>query len=221
MATKFADLGKGPKDLLVEDYTSSFVLRAKKMAGPVAVTIETERVAGGVLASKVGTKFSYDKFNVDKGQLKPDGGRVLETSLILAPHLKMSFKANKGADLGIDYMKGNFYGTAVLDVMDMSRVTSSACLGLSSGFKLGGEATYNLNGINGLAGFNVGASYTVGPMFAAVTASNKQQVDVGLLYLVNKDLALASQTTHSANKACDVLAVGGALKAPSGIIKAK
>jgi len=43
------------------------------------------------------------------------------------------------------------------------------------------------------------------------------------MYKVNPDLSLASSTTHSSAKACDVLAVGGAYSglASLGTIKAK
>jgi len=207
---------------LNDDYTSKVFLKCKKSAGPVAVTIATEQGRGGALSSKVGTKFAYAKFNVDKGQLKADGGRVLETSLKLSPDVKLSFKADKGADLGVDYTKGSFYATGVLDVMDMSKLTTSACLGLPSGLKVGGDATYGLNG-GGITGFSVGASYTAGPLFTSVTATSKlSQFNIGLLYKVNNNLSLASQTTHSAEKTCDVLAIGGAYKGcPLGTMKAK
>jgi voltage-dependent anion channel protein 2 len=208
-------------DLLNDDYTSSVVLKAKKNAGPVAVTIETTRGDDGALTSKVGTKFAYAKFNVDKGQIKADGGRVLETSLKVTPEVKLSFLASKGADLGVDYTKGNFYGTGVLDVMDMSLVSTSACYGLNSGLKVGGDAAYNLSGSKGLSGFNVGASYTAGPLFTSLTVSSKSAATIGLLYKVNSDLMLASQTVHTSNKVCDVLGVGAAFKAPVGTIKAK
>ena len=63
------------------------------------------------IKAKIGTKFSYAKFNVDKAQATATGGQVLETSLAVSPNVKLSFKANKGADLGIDYTSGNFYAS--------------------------------------------------------------------------------------------------------------
>lgn len=211
-------------DILVDDYTNKVILKCKKNAGPVAVTIETTQGESGSLSSKVGTKFSYAKFNVDKGQLTADGGKALETSLKLTPEIKLSFKAAKGADLGVDYVKGNFYATGTMDVMQMSNIKASACMGLNHGITVGADAKYNLSGSStGLGGVNLGASYSTGPLFASVTAtSNLSQYNVGLLYKVNKDLSLASQTTHSSSKVCDVLAVGGAYKVDKvGLIKAK
>ena len=190
----------------------------------MAVTIETTQGDSGSLSSKVGTKFSYAKFNVDKGQVAADGGKVLETSLSLTPDVKLSFKASKGADLGIDYVKGNFYATGSVDVVQMSSITTSACVGLNHGITVGADAKYNLSGAStGLGGINVGASYATGPLFASVTAtSNLSQYNVGLLYKVNPDLSIASQTTHSSSKMCDVVALGGAYKAANvGTIKAK
>lgn len=208
----------------MEDYTSKVTLKCKKDAGPVSITIETEQGDAGGLTSKIGSKFNYAKFQVDKGQLTADGGKVLETSLKLTDEVKMSFKAGKGADLGVDYINGSFYATGSVDVMDLSHVTTSACLAVAPGLNLGGDARYNLSGAGaGLIGVNVGASYTTGPVFASVTTSSKfANFNVGLLYKINREFFLASQTTHSSSKVCDVLAVGGAFVAANvGIIKAK
>lgn len=187
----------------------------------MAVTIETERGEGGALSSKIGTKFSYAKFNVDKAQATANGGRVLETSLKVSPNMKLSFKANKGADLLVDYTSGNFCATGKLDVAGMSKFSTSACMGLPSGIIAGGDATYDLEG-KGLTGLNLGASYASGPVFASLTSGSKfSSVSLGILYKVNDDLTVASQTTHTADKICDVGGVGGAFKAPFGTVKAK
>lgn len=209
--------------MLVEDYTSKISLKCKKDAGPVNVTIETERASSGALSSKVGTKFNYAKFMVDKGQLTADGGKVLETSLKLTDDVKVTFKAGKGADVGVEYTTGKFFATGSLDVLEMSNVSASACLGLPHGFKLGGDARYNLSGSAGFAGINFGASYATGPISASVTSTSKlSAVDLGLVYKVNKDLVFASQSTHSSSKVVDLVAVGGAYTAANiGTIKAK
>lgn len=209
-------------DILSEDYTDKVTLKAKKNAGPVAVTLETARGSGGALSSKVGTKFAYAGLSFDKVQLTADGGQVLETSLVPCEGVKLSFKGNKGADLGIDYTKGNLYATGVLDVKDMSKVSTSACLGLASGFTVGGDATYALSGKTGFSAYNVGASYSQGKLFASVTSASKlSSVNVGCVYKVNADLSLASSTSHSSEKACTVNAIGAAYKAPIGDVKAK
>ncbi len=209
-------------DLIGDDYTSKITLKCKKNAGPVAVTIETDRAASGALSSKIGTKFSYAGLSFDKVQHTAVGGSVLETSLVPAPGFKLSFKGNKGADLGLDYKKGAFAATGKLDVKDMSKISTSACLGLSSGITVGSSLTYGLTGKGGVSAFDVGASYSTGPLFAAVTTSGMMsQVNVDTLYKVNSDLSIASSTTHCAAKSCDVVAVGCAYKAPVGDIKAK
>lgn len=206
-----------------DDFTSSISLKCKKNAGPVAVTIETERGSGGALSSKVGSKFSYAGLSFDKIQMKADGGHVLETSLKVAPGVSVAFKGNKGADVCVDYTNGNIFATGMLDVKDMSKISTSACLGLASGMKVGGDLTYGLSGKTGVTAFNVGGSYATGPIFASLTTSSKfSQFNIGLLYKVNNDLSLASQTSHSSAKACDVLSVGGSYKVPSvGTMKAK
>jgi len=209
-------------DLLNDDYTSKFVLKAKKPAGPVTVTIETEQDKSGALTSKVGTKFSYAKFNVDKGQLKADGGRVLETSLAVSPDLKLSFKTSKGADLGFEYQKGSLAATGTLDVVGLSKISSSACYGLPSGLIVGADATYTLADNKGLTAFNYGFAYGSGPVTASITGTSKTTFNIGLLYKVNADLSLASETSHSQDKLCNVSAIGAAYKVPTlGTLKAK
>jgi voltage-dependent anion channel protein 2 len=212
-----------PIDLLTEDYSSTISLKCKTNAGPVAVTIETERGSGGALSSKIGGKFSYAGVSFDKIQMKPDGGHVLEASMKVASGVTLAFKGNKGADLCVDYTFGNIFATGVLDVKEMSKFSTSASLGLSSGVKFGGDLTYGLSGKTGVSAFNVGGSYAAGPIFASVTTANKlSQFNLALLYKVNDTLSLASHTSHSSAKACDVLAVGGSYKAASiGTIKAK
>lgn len=220
---KFADIAKPSNDLLNDDYTSKVTLKCKKNAGPVAVTIETDQGEGGALSSKVGTKFAYANFNVDKGQFTADGGRVMETSLNINPNVKMSFKSNKGADVGIDYTKGGLYATGTLDVMEMSKLSTSACVGVGSGVKVGGDATYALSGGSGLSSFTLGASYSTGPLYASMTATNKcSTFNLGCTYKVSDDLTLASKTVHSSAKMIDCVAMGGAYKVGGvGTLKAK
>lgn len=76
-------------DLLGDDYTGKISLKCKKSAGPISVTIETERGGGGALSSKIGGKFAYSGLSFDKVQLKADGGHVIETSLKPYPGVKV------------------------------------------------------------------------------------------------------------------------------------
>lgn len=222
MATKFADIAKGPNDLLNDDYTSKISVKCKKGLGPVTATIETERGSGGSLSSKIGTKFAYAGLNFDKLQFKPDGSQVLETSLSPCPGCLMTFKGSKGADLGVEYAKGSFMGTGTLDVKDMSKFSSSACIGIADGVKVGGTMTYSLTGKAGLSEFNVGASYGTGPLYASVTTSSKiSSANLGVMYKVNSNLTLASNSTHSKANPVDTVVVGGLYTAPFGKVKGK
>mmetsp|Transcript_7481 Transcript_7481/g.15498 ORF Transcript_7481/g.15498 Transcript_7481/m.15498 type:complete len:267 (+) Transcript_7481:76-876(+) len=222
MATKFADLAKAPTDLLNDDYSTKQTLKCKTSAGPVAVTIETARGEGGALTSKVGTKFSYGKLNIDKAQATADGGQVLETSMGVCPGVKVSFKSGKGADLGVDYTKGNLLATGVLDVAEMSKFSTSACISLPSGIKAGADATYGLSGKTGVTSLNAGASYATGSLFGAVTSVNKfSSVNLGLTYTVNSKVTVASMSSHSGDNAFSLSAIGGSYKADFGTVKAK
>lgn len=210
--------------MLNDDYTSSISLKSKSKAGPVAVTLETERSPAGTLSSKVGTKFAYAGLNFDKLQAKPDGSNVLESSISPCPGCKVTFKANKGADLGLEYTRGGVTTTGSLDVLNMSKFSTSACVGVSPGINVGGSLGYNLSGDKaGVSGYNLGASYSSGPLFASVTSAKLSSANVGLLYKVNGDLSLASSTTHSSAKPFDVAAIGGSYSGLGsvGVLKAK
>ena len=210
-------------DLLSDDYSSGISLKCKKSAGPVDVTIETERGSGGALSSKVGTKFACGGVKFDKVQLKADGGQVLESSLSPCSHVLLTFKGNKGADLGLEYVKGSLAATGTLDVKDMSKFSTSACVGVGSGVLLGADAAYSMSGkATALSGYNVGASYTKGPLSVSVTTASKiSQLNVGTLYKVNDSLTLASSTSHTSAKPIGSFTVGGAYKASFGTVKAK
>lgn len=222
MTFKFSDISKGPSDLLNDDYSTKQTLKCKKNAGPVAVTIETCRGEDGALTSKIGTKFNYGKLNIDKLQHTADGGQILETSLKVAPNVKVSFKSGKGADLGIDYTQGNIYATGVLDVVEMSKFSTSACYSLPSGITAGADATYGLSGKTGVTGFNVGASYATGSLFGVATSVNKlSSVNLGLLYQVNPQVTVATMSSHSGESAVNLNAIGGSYKADFGTVKAK
>jgi len=221
---KFGDISKPSKDLLSDDYTSSVNLKAKVKAGPIGITIETERSPAGTLSSKVGGKFAYAGLNFDKLQAKADGSHVLETSLVPLPGCKLTFKANKGADLGVEYTAGAMTTTASLDVLNMSKFSKSFCIGVAPGINVGGNMSYNISGSKaGLSSYNCGANYATGPLSASVTSASKlSQFNVGVLYKVNDDLSIASMTTHSSTKAVDLVSIGGAYTGGSmGVIKAK
>jgi len=221
---KYSDISKPSKDLLNDDYTTSFTLKAKTKAGPVGVTLETERSPAGTLSSKVGAKFSYAGLNFDKLQAKADGSNVLETSVTAFEGCKLTFKANKGADLGVEYTAGDVITTGSFDVLNMSKFSTSACVGVAPGINVGGDLAYNLSGDkSGVSGYNLGASYKSGPLFASVTSAKLSSVNVGLMYKVNGDLSLATSSAHSSSKPFDMLAIGGAYSGLSnvGTIKAK
>ena len=222
---KYADISKPSKDLLNEDYTSAVTLKCKGKAGPFDVTIETLRSPAGALTSKVGGKFAYAGLNFDKIQATADGSHVLETSLVPIAGCKLTFKANKGADLGVEYTAGAITTTGSLDVLGMSKLYASTCVDVKPGLVLGGDLSYNIAGDKaGPSAYNLGASYATGPLFASVTSAGKfSSLNMGLVYKVDKNLSLATSTVHSQTKKVDLIAFGGAYTGFSqvGVVKAK
>lgn len=201
-----------------DDFSTKVSLKCKKNAGPVAVTIETERGSTGALSSKVGTKFACSGVSFDKVQLKADGGHILESSLKPCPGCKVSFKGSKGADLGVDYEKGGLYTTAKVDLKDLSKLSASACMNVGSGIVLGGSAGFNFSDKT------VGSKTIVGAKdfgSLSLSATYSSALTVGALYKANDKLTLASSTTHSSKGMVESFAVGGAYKAPVALFKAK
>jgi voltage-dependent anion channel protein 2 len=143
----------------------------------------------------------------------------------LTPEIKLSFKASKGAELIVDYVKGNIIASTSFNPQDLSKAYSAIAVTHPSGVKVGGDVSYGLNGPSaGVANFSAGVNYTQGPLLASVVASNKlTKFEVGLLYKVNDELTLASLTSHTKEKSCIVAGIGGAYKsaAVGGTIKAK
>lgn len=223
MATKFSDLGKGAKDLLNDDYTTANSLKCKKSAGPVNVTIDSDRnTSSGAVSSKIGAKFAYAGFNIDKLQLKANGARVFESSFKVAPELKLAFKADKGADLCVDYVKGPLFATGKLDAMKMSKINATACYSHKAlGAKVGCNVVYGVDA-KALSAYDFGASYVTGPLTAsATTASKLSSLNLSVLYKANSDVTIASQTAHSNGKPLDLINIGASYKAPFGLVKAK
>merc|ERR1712157_64124 len=198
------------------------ILKSKKNAGPVAVTIESERLKGGKVTGKIGTKFAYGGLAFDKLQFKPDGDSVLEASMIPCPGALMTFKGGKGADVGIEYVQGSLIATSEVDVKDMSKVSSTASILMGDGIRVGGGASYSLKG-SGFSAFDVGATYSSGPLYTSITTMSKMsQVKAAITYKVNSSLSIASLSTHSKAKPLDDITVGGIYKSAAiGNIKAK
>lgn len=220
--TKFSDIGKAPADLLNDDFTSKVSLKVKKNAGPVAVTLESERGSGGAIDAKVATKFAYAGLSFDKVQFKPDGTYVLETSMTPLDGSKVSFKGSKGADLCLDYKTGRFVTNTVIDVKDMAKFSTAATANLAPGIFVGGNMTYATGDKAGFSAFNIGANYSKGPLFTHITSTNKvSSFNLGIKYDVNPTVSIASSTTHSVAKPLDTFSVGGLYKASFGTVKAK
>ena len=94
-------------------------------------------------------------------------------------------------------------------------------MSVAGGVTMGGDFAYSLKD-SAVKGYNVGASYSTGPLFAAVTSADKLgSVNLSMMYKVNSDVTVASSTVHSSSKKCSVVGVGGLYKAPFGDVKAK
>jgi len=217
---KFSDINKISKDILNEDYTSKVALKCKKDAGPILVTIDTDRSAAGALSSKVAGKFSYAGLSVDKFQHDSAGNPILETSLSPQPGLKIAFKGGKDLDLCCDYKTGSITTTTKFDAKSMSKVSASTTYGLASGAVIGGNTTYKHG--TGVEAFNLGASYGSGPLFAAISSAGKgSSVSLSTMYKATPELTFATSTTHSKSEKFTLNAVGGVYNAPFGDVKAK
>ncbi|GMH50156.1 hypothetical protein TrLO_g9420 [Triparma laevis f. longispina] len=223
----FKDISKSSNDALGDDYTSKVSSKMKTKAGPVGVTCETTRVSKDKvsLLSKLSFKWAGPSgFSVDKLQLKDNGSHVLETSLVGAagnPNLKFTFKGDDSqkGDLGVEYSKGMLGLTAEMDIIELKKVSASALV-TKGDLAFGGNGTFKMAG-SSIDKFSLGASYSAGPIFAALTTDKFAGANLGLMYKVNGDLSIATSSSHSADKPLDAVTIGCVYNAPVGVVKAK
>lgn len=217
---KFSDLSKVPKDILNEDYTSKVTLKCKKNAGPVVMSISTDRSASGSLTSKVGGKFSIAGLSIDKLEHDASGNPILETSLCPKPGMKLSFKGGRGMDLGCDYKSGNLCTTSKFDAKSMAKISASATYSTSCGVILGGDSAYDRR--TGVDSFNLGLSYGSGPLFGALSSSGKgTSFNLTTMYKATPEFTLVTNSNHSKENNISKVTVGGVYKHPSADVKAK
>ena len=155
--------------------------------------------------------------------MKPDGHHAIETSLSgLAPGLAFTFKGDDSdqGDIGVEYSQGLLSAAASCDVISASSLSGSFSLNKDA-LTLGSAATYSLKA-NDLDKFSLGASYNSGALFAAVTTTKLSKATLNVKYTVNKDLTLATSSTHSATSPLSTVTLGAVYAAGDlGTLKAK
>jgi len=227
MVFQFTDINKDTTDLLNDDYTDKLSFKCKKTAGPVNVTIESSRnPTDGTLSTKIGSKFNVCGLAIDKLQLTQDANGVLESSLGICNGTFIGFNGNsKTADLNLEYTQKNITASAILDVQEFRTIQANALVSCNSGIKMGANAFVDLSQSQ-LSSVNVGLNYTKGPLFASVATTQglkccQTSTNLGLVYQVNPNLSVASNSIHSCDKPLKGMTVGGFIKVRMQILKSR
>lgn len=240
MVFNFIDLNSPAHDLLTDDYVSTLSLKTKKQAGPVQVTLDTQRnPSNGTLSTKLSSKFNICKFHIDKLQLTQDANGVLESTVGVFPNTTLGFNGNhKTADLSVEYKTNNLTLNSVLDVQDFKQLKSTGKLNCYKGLSLASEVKVDL--VNSSIGsVNLGLSYTINNLFASLytvngigcpkkctsdsnSSLNPASCNLGVLYHVNPNWTLGTNVLHSyKGHSSSCMTIGGLYKGDFGKIKMK
>jgi len=142
----------------------------------------------------------------------------------VANGLKFTFKGNldkDAGDLGVEYTKGGLHLTGEMDVIKLTKMNASGCAKVGGGICVGGKAGYSFK-TNALTGYDVGASYSQGPVFAALQTSDKlSTANLSLHYAVNSDLKIATSSSHSASAPLGSFWLGASMASGFGTAKGK
>lgn len=188
----FSDLLKSAGDVLLDDYTSKYLLKAKSTPSnlPVALTIEDEIKEGkrveGTLTLKYkepNTGISFDKIKLKGNSLNYEASKVVEG-------VKIKVKGDGTVDgtSASTEKKGPRY--AVTAGGDKKKVTGSVTYALLKRCFVGCDATYAFSG--GSPAYNAGVSYGFKSVFGGVIYSHKNIFNFALMWTPDPKLALAA-----------------------------
>ena len=129
---------------------------------------------------------------------QPKGEAVVETSLTDKDRgLKYTFKGDisKKGDLGVEYTKGMLGLTATMDLFEQKKFSTTALVSQNA-FAVGGSANLKTSGGVTLDTFSVGASYSTGPFFAALTTTKLSSATLAVKYEVSDTLKVVTSSEH-------------------------
>lgn len=188
----FCDLLKSAGDVLGDDYTSKYSLKAKSApsALPVGLTIEDEIKEGkrveGTLTLKYKeprTGISFDKVKLKGNSLSYEASKVVE-----GVKIKVKGDGTANATSASAEKKGPRY--AVTAGGDKKKITGSVTYSLLKRCFVGCDATYALSG--GTPSYNAGISYAFQSVFGGVVYSSKKIFSFALMWTPDPKVALAA-----------------------------
>jgi len=189
----FGDLLKAAADVLGDDYTSKFLLKAKSSPAsmPVSFTIEDEikgaKGVEGTLTAKYKEPYSgvtFDKIKLKGNSVSYEASKVIEG-------VKFKVKgdpADVNATSGSAELKSPFY--ALTAAGDKKKVSASMTAAPIRFGVIGCDATYTLSG--GAISYNAGATYALGALFGGVVYSSKKIFSFACLWSPHPKLAVAA-----------------------------
>jgi len=197
----FGDLAKPALDVLGDDYTSKYLLKAKSApkSVPVSFTIEDEvgpKGVDGKLTAKIKepyTGVTFDKITLKGTKYSFEASKSIEGVKFKAKGDPFDYKSTSGSA----EFKGPFY--ALTAAADKSKVSGSiAAAPLFPSAILGGEASYPLKG--GPIAYACGASYAFQGLFASVKYTSKKIFSFAFMWTPLPKFALAASVDSAKPK---------------------
>jgi len=212
-------------DLLTDDYTSNLSLKSKQQRGPLLLTLDTSRSTNGCLTTKLSSKFTYKNLTIDKLQLNQEANGALESRLTVCKNTVLGFIGDsRAASLNLEYRNSNVLLNSILDVQDFKKMSTTGKVTFNGKINLASEVSMDLvsSRINSV---NMGLSYTTNGLTTSLTTLNglhKPLMKLGVLYMINPNMSLASSIIHSCHdKTRNNVTIGTSYMVPFGQVKAK
>eukprot|EP00635_Sarcinochrysidales_sp_CCMP3193_P003269 CAMPEP_0118897114 /NCGR_PEP_ID=MMETSP1166-20130328/4651_1 /TAXON_ID=1104430 /ORGANISM="Chrysoreinhardia sp, Strain CCMP3193" /LENGTH=265 /DNA_ID=CAMNT_0006836181 /DNA_START=72 /DNA_END=872 /DNA_ORIENTATION=+ len=189
----FGDLAKPALDVLGDDYTKKFLLKAKSApsALPLSLTIEDEvgpKGVEGTLTAKwkePTTGITFDKIKLKGTKVNYEASKSIEKLKLKAKGDPTDLNSTSGSA----ELKGPSY--ALTAGADKSKVTCSLAALLFPGAVAGGEASYALSG--GAVAYSCGASYALpGTLFGSLIYNSKKIFSLALCWSPLPKLSFAA-----------------------------
>lgn len=226
----FKDFDKSVQDIFKDDYDTKCALKVKTSAPyGVSVTNATECSGGKTcgLGGKLTFKYNHESgFQLDKLEVKQDGGYVVESSLSnLAPGLKLEFKGDSSnkADIGVVYKSEVATVAADLDLAEFSKANVSV-LGGTGPLTAGASVGLKLADKFDVKSFEVAAGYKViEGLFGGLKVTDKfTTYALSASYVVSPKFTLAGLFRFKPEDSSKSAEVGGVFKwCPNFTLKTK
>jgi len=189
----FSDLLKVASDVLGDDYTSKYLVKAKSAPSsmPVSFTIEDEIKGGKGVEGTLTCKYKEPYSGVTFDKIKLKGSKVNYEASKSIEGVKLKAKGDPtdlNSTSGSAEFKTKSY--ALTAAADKKCASASATFSPIAFGVIGCDATYTLSG--GAIAYNAGLSYTFKSLFGGIIYSSKKIATLALCWSPVPELSVAA-----------------------------